>query len=255
MASRRAGATGAAACAHNGGGDDDIDDEACLLALAQAERDAENGRAERRQAHVTGNRDPMATAVIEIVDDEAPVTPGQWACSRCTFENRGDAAKCAMCESSKRSRAASPQTEEDAGANGKRVAHATGSASAPAHSPAISRRLMPGEAEALASRTYKEWELHRSRSFDEDSVEDHHWRVVESQWMRMGGGAGGIQLQRAWYVCNPRLRELFDAKAAAYDRTYGGSRGHTQLLAFHGTPPSKINSVRNGVRVCVGCCL
>ena len=42
MASRRAGATGAAACAHNGGGDDDIDDEACLLALAQAERDAEN---------------------------------------------------------------------------------------------------------------------------------------------------------------------------------------------------------------------
>ena len=119
---------------------------------------------------------------------------------------------------------------------------------APVAAPA-SRQLMPGEEAAIANRTYKEWSLRPSRNFDEDSAEDRHWRICESQWLRMRGGDGGFRLRSARYVYNPELRARFDAKAAEYDRTYGSGR-HTQLLGFHGTSSQNIDKiVREGFKI------
>ena len=60
---------------------------------------------------------------------------------------------------------------------------------------------------------------------DMDDVQDIHYRMAESQFLRMLGGTGGAITQVEYFV-DPQLERQFDAKRREYDKSmaWGSTR-------------------------------
>ena len=80
--------------------------------------------------------------------------------------------------------------------------------------------------------------LRASRSTDDESTDEHHFRRAESVYCRGGGVASMIECIELH--TNPTLSARWEAKRREYDASLGE---HSVVYAFHGTSDERLESI------------
>ena len=93
---------------------------------------------------------------------------------------------------------------------------------------------------AFASGKMVKYELQPKRSVNLRDPKDLHFRIAESQILRLIGSGNyhgrNLTVKSVDYYVNPPLMRKFDLKLAAMRRKYPGQEEGDYILAFHGTP-------------------
>eukprot|EP01048_Picozoa_sp_COSAG05_P026572 COSAG05_NODE_7323_length_827_cov_1.326923_1_plen_237_part_10 len=88
--------------------------------------------------------------------------------------------------------------------------------------------------------------LEPARNYDPSDPKQLHYRLAESQFLRMLSGHGTMStITKIEYFVNPVLERTFEAKKSEYDQLYGKGN-HETRLAFHGTSGESIEPIMTG---------
>lgn len=175
---------------------------------------------------------------------------GGWLCARCGLLNTDAARPCAACEGPSpfagQLRALEKQLTE-LKLEALRAQDESGAAQAARD--AVERQLqregeaaagrgggiapLEGELARIEAGEVHTYQLQCGRRHDAADPCELHFRVAESQFIRLAAGSN-MHVTRVDYVVNPPLLAAFDAKRQEFTRLHGEAAGKP-ILAFHGT--------------------
>ena len=107
-------------------------------------------------------------------------------------------------------------------------------------------KLLPMD--PAAGTEMKKHELLPKRGFDPSNPLDMHFRLAESQFLRLKGST--TKVKSVDYYINPKLQEAFTKKQKDFSKKYPVKEYSETVLAFHGTDAGNIESImKNNFRM------
>jgi hypothetical protein len=205
---------------------------------AQQAAEARSQIARAQEAELQSNAAAEAAATREQ-DADAEIARAQEAERQVIAAADAEVARAQAAEQHADAAAKAAATRQQQAEAAAREAEACAEAEKAAAEKAAAKRKLPAG---------KRHVLQPVRDYDPTSAEQVHYRMAESQFLRMAeraGRASKTTITQIEYYVDTKLERAFEAKKREYDRAYGAAK-HQTRLAFHGTKSASIDSIMSG---------